>query len=329
MDREPKISEIEKLIKHFRETEREHELLEVLAKHGIQKENPLEVVEEGTNEFHPEGIAYNKIAEKEGLIRKTNRVIVTIYNAFKTKWYLRYGAYYILIFVAIFALLNAPVLVSQFFFKPKEASNLITINELKETPMEDSAPIAAGEVVPSGSQLVIPKINVKAPIIYVPTQNEQSIQASLPNGVVHYNGTAKPGEVGNTFITGHSSNFWWIKGKYNYVFLNLNKLKAGDQATIYRDGKKYIYQVRSTKVVAPTDTSVLAPTDTPVLTLMTCTPPGTNWKRLIVTMDQVAPKYTKPQMVTRQIKANQTLPGDSNSIGAIFLKIKDFFIGLF
>jgi hypothetical protein len=32
---------------------------------------------------------------------------------------------------------------------------------------------------------------------------------------------------------------------------------------------------------------------------MTCTPPGTNWKRLIVAFDQIAPVYKAPTLVDR------------------------------
>jgi len=33
----------------------------------------------------------------------------------------------------------------------------------------------------------------------------------LENGIIRYPGSAKPGENGNSFIFGHSSNFPWIK----------------------------------------------------------------------------------------------------------------------
>lgn len=332
MDREPKISEIEKLIKHFRETNREHELLEVLAKHNISKEEPVEVVEEETHQFHPEAIYLNQLAKKEGLIKKTNRFIKSIIHLYKHNWLVRYGTYYFLIFFVIFALLNAPIIVSWFnTFKEEKSPQVVTVQELEGGAESDTAPLAPGEVIPAGSQVSIPKIGVKAPIIFLNTRDEKTIQANLVNGVVHYAGTANPGEVGNSFITGHSSNYWWIKGAYNYIFLNLNKLVVGDQAVVYHNGKKYVYTATEIKVVEPSDVSVLAQTETPTLTLMTCTPPGTNWKRLIVKMEQTSPKYTKPRLVTKQVTVNPTsLPStDNNSLGAIFLKIMDYFENLF
>lgn len=331
MDREPKISELEKLINHFRNTGRESELFEALAKHNIAGPKQIEAIDEETNEIHPEAVAIEKIAESEGLITKTSKAMRAIRQNFKEKWYLRYGIYYVLIFCALFAVLNAPLFISQFSFKPKVSQNkVITVQELKTIPMESTAPLSPGEVIPEGNQLSIPKLSIKAPIIFVPTTDEKTVQANLPNGVVHYAGTAKPGEVGNSFLTGHSSNYWWMKGSYNYVFVHLNKLAVGDQAVIYSGGKKLVYQVTSTKVVAPSDTSVLAQTDTPTLTLMTCTPPGTNWKRLIVSLDQIAPKYQKPVMVSKTVTVpNEELPGDSNTVGAFFLRVKTFFTNIF
>jgi sortase (surface protein transpeptidase) len=33
----------------------------------------------------------------------------------------------------------------------------------------------------------------------------------LQNGVIRYPGSAKPGDEGNSFIFGHSSNFPWVE----------------------------------------------------------------------------------------------------------------------
>jgi LPXTG-site transpeptidase (sortase) family protein len=232
-------------------------------------------------------------------------------------------------------MLNLPLILNSFKYSPKASDTpgpqVATYQELQTTKMADSAPLSPGEVVPATNTIVIPKIGVNAPVIFLNSRDEKTIEANLANGVVHYQGTANPGEVGNTFITGHSSNFWWIQGQYNYVFVNLDKLAVGDQTVVYYNGKKFVYQVTGTKVVLPTDTSVLAPTDTPTLTLMTCTPAGTNWKRLIVSLDQVSPTYVKPVLVTKQVVVTPSaLPSlDSNSAGGIWSSIVDFVRGIF
>ena len=102
------------------------------------------------------------------------------------------------------------------------------------------------------------------------------------DGVVHYPDTALPGEVGNVFITGHSSYYWWSKGEYNTVFSILDKLIMGDDIYIHYNNKRYTYRVYDVDIVLPSDTSVLEQGDNSILTLMTCTPVGTNYRRLIV-----------------------------------------------
>lgn len=325
--REPKISEVEKLIEHFRKTNRENELLDVLHEHGITSDEPMEVVEKGTHEFHEEALVLNKIAEHEGLIIREHKPLKKITDAYRNKPYLRYSVYFVALFSVIFLFLNAPILFSRLSFEEDGGSSkIITTEAVEETKMADSAPLDPGEVIPPGSQIIVPKIGVTAPIIYLNSRSEKDIQATLTQGVVHYFGTANPGEVGNSFITGHSSNFWWVKGNYNYIFVNLDKLAVGDQAKIYYNGKKFVYSVKEARVVDPKDVSVLAPSDTPTLTLMTCVPPGTNWRRLVVKFDQIAPKYTRPQLVKKEVIAGpEKLPGtDNSSTGGILLSIWEF-----
>lgn len=135
--------------------------------------------------------------------------------------------------------------------------------------------------------VIIPKINVEAPIIYLTTTDNKQILDSIRNGVGHYQGTAQPGHVGNVFLTGHSSYYWWTKGKYNQVFALLDRMKTGDLVYLYAKGQRYIYRVTKSFVVNPDQVEVLAPTDKAILTLMTCTPVGTNLRRLIVQADLV------------------------------------------
>ncbi|MFA5009752.1 MAG: class D sortase [Patescibacteria group bacterium] len=136
--------------------------------------------------------------------------------------------------------------------------------------------------------IVIPKINVDAPLLYLETTNNTDIIEAIQNGVGHYQGTALPGQNGNVFLTGHSSYYWWSGGKYNQVFALLNKLEAGDLIYLYYQGNKYIYRVSQSFVVKPEQVEVLQATTEPILTLMTCTPVGTNLKRLIVRADLIS-----------------------------------------
>lgn len=158
------------------------------------------------------------------------------------------------------------------------------------------------EVAPSDNRVVIGKIGKNVPIVSMSEDKlisgdykglEKDIQSSLQEGIVHYPGTASPGEIGNVFLTGHSSNYAWAKGDYNDVLALANELVVGDRVTIYWEGKKYIYQVYDRMEVAPSETSVLKQSGNAypsIMTLMTCTPVGTALRRLIVHSKQIYPE---------------------------------------
>lgn len=139
------------------------------------------------------------------------------------------------------------------------------------------------------NRLSIPKIGVNAPIIWNADPNQ--ILRDLQRGVAHYQGTSLPNTVsGNVFITGHSSGYPWDPGQYKTVFANLDKLVAGDTISVTTEQNTYVYRVKDSVVVRPSETSVLAPTPTPILSLMTCVPVGTNLRRLIVRADLIEVK---------------------------------------
>lgn len=152
------------------------------------------------------------------------------------------------------------------------------------------------EIMPPDNRLIIPKIEKDIPLIDTDPAKlmqadwkslEQTFQDDLQNGVVHYPGTANPGETGNVFVTGHSSYYPWDPGRYKDVFARLNKLEPGDDILIYYDQQKYHYVVRDKKEVKNDDVSVLDQTEENILTLMTCSPVGTNFRRLVVTAEEV------------------------------------------
>lgn len=193
-------------------------------------------------------------------------------------------------FAILLALFKAPVLISQLTYHPQS------------TP---AATNSSASAVPAADTITIPKINVTAPVIYDNTRDETQILADLQNGVIHYAGTAVPGQVGNSVIFGHSSNDWWEPGNYKYIFVLLDKLQPGDEFYVDYNSQRYVYRVTGSTVVDPTDLSVLNQTTTPTMTLITCTPPGTSWKRLVVTADQISPN---PAGATPASGSSQSAP---------------------
>jgi LPXTG-site transpeptidase (sortase) family protein len=165
--------------------------------------------------------------------------------------------------------------------------------ELSKDPEEQKAqiPPLALEVAPPDMRIVIPRINKNVPVVTISTEAlvnrqwgrlEQQIQEALRDGVVHYPGTAFPDQDGNVVVTGHSSYFPWDPGRFKDVFALLHDVRVGDSIYMYYDQEKYKYTVYETKVVLPTEVDVLTQVGENRLTLITCTPVGTNLKRLIV-----------------------------------------------
>ena len=166
------------------------------------------------------------------------------------------------------------------------------------------------------SRIFIPQIDVDVPIIDEPSFDEDLVQAALEDGVVHYGNTAQPGEIGNSVIVGHSSNDWWDAGDYKYAFILLDRLQDGNEIVIHHEGTRYVYEVTDSYVVEPTDLSVLEqPDDKSMVTLITCTPPGTSWQRLIVEAEQVSPDPAEntERGEDADQEAVEELPRDSGS----------------
>ncbi|MBI2463756.1 class E sortase [Candidatus Peregrinibacteria bacterium] len=151
-------------------------------------------------------------------------------------------------------------------------------------------------IVSPDNRIIIPKIDKNIPIVETASKNryeekweelEKNILNDLKNGVVHYPGTAQPGQKGNVVMTGHSSYYPWDEGKYKDVFALLDKLEIGDEIIIYFQQKEYRYNIIDFRDVNPDDINVLEQKDGYKLSLITCTPLGTNLRRLVVTAEQI------------------------------------------
>lgn len=179
-------------------------------------------------------------------------------------------------------LLSCSALIFIFTFFPiiKEETKFALQKPLRSTLLKKAKP------VDTEFGIVIPKILANSKVIdKVDPYNAKIYQKALTKGVAHASGTAYPGHVGNTFIFAHSSADWFTANRYNSVFYLLYKLEKGNKIEMYYKGKKYNYEVTSKKYVEPNDVSYLSSyssENTSILTLMTCWPPGTTLKRLIV-----------------------------------------------
>ncbi len=153
--------------------------------------------------------------------------------------------------------------------------------------------VNSNSVAPTSSpEVIIPKINVEIPVKYGGTSTDESvIENDLESGVVHYPTTTVPGQNGNAVFFGHSSNNIFNKGKYKFAFVLLHTLVPGDTFYLTYNGKVYVYKVLTRNIVDPSNVSVLNPVpgQNATATLITCDPPGTSLRRLIVVGQQVSP----------------------------------------
>ncbi|MFA6005409.1 MAG: sortase [Patescibacteria group bacterium] len=106
----------------------------------------------------------------------------------------------------------------------------------------------------------------------------------LATSLVQYGDQVVPGEIGNVVIVGHSTLPQLFKDKdYKSIFSYLPSIERGDKIQANVNGFTYTYDVYDMFVVEPEEVWVLDPkSDEATLTLISCVPPGTVWKRLVV-----------------------------------------------
>jgi LPXTG-site transpeptidase (sortase) family protein len=108
-------------------------------------------------------------------------------------------------------------------------------------------------------------------------------QPVLRRGVGHFPGTALPGHEGNTVLLGHRTT--WL-----HPFNQLDRMRRGDRIVLRVGRRSFVYRVQVKRVIRPQNRSVLEPVpfkraSAPhgwYLTLISCTPKGSDRQRLVV-----------------------------------------------
>ncbi len=120
-------------------------------------------------------------------------------------------------------------------------------------------------------RLIIPSINVDAPIIYVGLAPDGSVDVPKgPDQVAWFQFGPRPGAKGSAVITGHYGP--WRNGA-NSVFDNLYKLKQGDKIYVKDDkGISLTFTVRDSHIYNPNESvpEVFSKDDGTYLNLITC-----------------------------------------------------------
>ena len=123
--------------------------------------------------------------------------------------------------------------------------------------------------------------------------------SALRHGPGHIEGTALPGEQGNSAIAGHRTT-------YGAPFAKLDKVSIGDEVRVTTVNGRFTYTVSDVLIVAPNRTDLLRPRDgRTVLTLITCHPRWSTAKRLIVVADLAS---AEPLAATNAESAPASVP---------------------
>jgi LPXTG-site transpeptidase (sortase) family protein len=137
------------------------------------------------------------------------------------------------------------------------------------------------------ARVIIPKINVNAPIVFPQTIDNDELLSYLEKGVIHYRDSAEIGKPGTAIILGHSSAYPWYNGNYGSVFALLEKLEIGDEFVVSYQNKKYYYRVSEKDIVVPLDFKVEEKDNKSHLILMSCWPVRTNRLRMVINSDLI------------------------------------------
>jgi len=189
-----------------------------------------------------------------------------------------------------------PIVVFEFFYAPRFSTLVRPVPEVIKEGIVDLPRVLGAETTDytkasvwfpkafklktassiTSYTLSIPKLGINNANVIVGGED-------LKNSLIQFTGTL-PGEYGNPVIFGHSTLIWFYNpADYKTIFSKLPELKKDDEIYATADSINYRYKIFEMKIVSPDDISVLEQrSDAAYITLITCVPPGTYLRRLIV-----------------------------------------------
>lgn len=139
----------------------------------------------------------------------------------------------------------------------------ISLNTIPSpTATHSPTPIQKGIV----TRLVIPKLNLDAPVLFSPVENGTWKVDHLGQAVGHLEATAPPGSESNIVLAGHVT---LATGEYG-PFANLSQLAPGDLVIVYEADQKFFYVIENSQTVDRNSVGVTYPSNTGQITLVTC-----------------------------------------------------------
>lgn len=143
----------------------------------------------------------------------------------------------------------------------------------------------------------IPSIQIRLPIYHGCTENE------LSKGAGHLPSSSLPvgGKSTHAVLAAHSGR------ADSKMFTDLDQVKEGDLVYLYVLNKTLTYEVDQITVTTPDDTDAIQIIDgEDLLTLLTCTPYGTNTHRLLVRGYRIFPDETLSTSKPSEAKPEHT-----------------------
>lgn len=164
-------------------------------------------------------------------------------------------------------------------------------------------------------RLLIPKLNVDVPVFFNISNDTATINDAMNHGVAQFKipgADAMPGQIGNLVISGHSAGDIYSNNQYKFIFSGLERLVDGDLIYVNYNSVRYTYKVYKRETVEPTNVAALVyKIDKPILTLITCTPLGSDRYRLLVMAEQINPSYEQKE--TTEIANHETGTEDNGN----------------
>ncbi|MDO8633001.1 MAG: sortase [bacterium] len=159
----------------------------------------------------------------------------------------------------------------------------LSAKSANESALLSAAPSLKGETLYPVDKIVIPALDIVAPITAVSSTDPKDFKLPLKEGVALYP-SVKPGDNGGAIILGHSSPPGWPKINYDWVFSTINTLQENDEIIVYFQGKKYVFAVSGSLFLGKGQDipSWALASRTPTLLLVSCWPPGINNKRIVM-----------------------------------------------
>jgi len=192
-----------------------------------------------------------------------------------------------------------PAFASQTFASPIPQTTIITQDSIKSL-LQNTAdqlshlgnsndnswlpPTSANQYKEVGVTEQLSNYYISIPRLEIDNAYVSTIDNNVNLHLVHFPGTALPPNTGNAVIFGHSTLPQWFDSHNPHaIFATALDTQIGDSISVTVGSKVYTYKVVIMTIVPAEDTSYLAQdSDGSYLSIITCTPPGTTWKRLVI-----------------------------------------------